>query len=298
MARRYGGKHSPGGAPAGSVPGGKRPPPDWTRKRRSRVGAHAQFLFVVPFIFAIKAFRGDPAELALNLGAFGLLMLAAWLTREGLVAQEAYDARKVARRPAIPRKIFGSVLTGLGLAAGGFAAGAGLFHSVLFALLGAGLHQAAFGPDPLRDKGLDGIDSFQTDRVARAVQEAEEHLRAMHAALRPVADRHLMAKLEAFQTHARDLFRAVEEDPRSLSAARRYLGVYLLGARDATEKFADLYARSRDPAVREDYAALLDDLDSNFSARRQALLASDRTALDIELEVLRDRLAREGLRPE
>jgi len=298
MAQRYGGKHSPGMETGRPAPAGGRPPPDWNRKRRSRVGGRVNALFFVPFLFAIRAFRGDPTGLALNLAAFGLLLLAAWLTREGLAAQDAYEARKVARRPAIPRKIFGSVLTGLGLGLGGLAGDGGLVSAAIFAVLGSGLHLAAFGVDPLRDKGLDGVDGFQTDRVARAVEEAEEHLRAMHEALRPVADRQLMSKMDTFQTHARDLFRAVEEDPRSLSAARRYLGVYLLGARDATEKFADLYARNRDAGARTDYAALLDDLDSNFSARRQALLASDRTALDIELEVLRDRLAREGLRPE
>ena len=46
----------------------------------------------------------------------GLMMLAAWLTKEGLVAEDAYHARRVAKKPAIPRKIFGSVLTGIGLA--------------------------------------------------------------------------------------------------------------------------------------------------------------------------------------
>ena len=35
----------------------------------------------------------------------------------------------------------------------------------------------------------------------------------------------------------------------------------------------------------------------NFTARTKALLANDREGLDVEIEVLRDRLAREGLAP-
>jgi hypothetical protein len=35
-----------------------------------------------------------------------------------LQAEAAYDARRIARRPAIPRKLFGGILTGLGLAIG------------------------------------------------------------------------------------------------------------------------------------------------------------------------------------
>ena len=79
------------------------------------------------------------------------------------------------------------------------------------------------------------------------------------------------------------------------TAARRYLGVYLLGARDATVKFADIYARTRDPQVRADYEALLDDLEKEFAARTEKLLLDDRTNLDIEIEVLRERLEREGV---
>ena len=41
-----------------------------------------------------------------------------------------------------------------------------------------------------------------------------------------------------------------------IAATRRYMGVYLQGARDATVKFADLYAQTRDPRARADYEAL------------------------------------------
>jgi hypothetical protein len=60
-------------------------------------------------------------------------------------------------------------------------------------------------------------------------------------------------------------------------------------------KFADIYARTRDPQVRADYEALLDDLEKEFAARTEKLLLDDRTNLDIEIEVLRERLEREGV---
>ena len=104
-------------------------------------------------------------------------------------------------------------------------------------------------------------------------------------------------RLEQFQRTARELFRTVEEDPRDLTAARKYLGVYLRGARDATEKFADIYARTGDAQARTDYAALLDDLEENFSARTRKMLLDDRSDLNVEIEVLRERLQREGVRP-
>lgn len=300
MSQRFGGRYSPQGAPRdGATPKGSRPPaPDWQGRRPTRVGGRANALFLFPIPFAIAAFFGSPVTMAVKLAAVALLILAAWLTREGLRAQEAYDARTVARRPAIPRKAFGSAALGLGLALGAWPAGGTLVEVAIYGVIGAALHLAAFGLDPLKDKGIEGVDHFQTDRVARAVDEAERHLADMTQTIRRLGDRGLADRMAIFQTNVRDMLRTLENDPRGLTAARRYLGVYLLGARDATAKFVTLYAANRDTAARTDFEALLDDLDRNFTARTEALRQGDRTALEIEMEVLRDRLAREGVRPE
>ena len=69
-----------------------------------------------------------------------------------------------------------------------------------------------------------------------------------------------------------------------------------MGARDASVKFADIYSRTRDAEARKDYMALLDDLEQNFAARTRKMLQDDRTDLTVEIDVLRDRLQREGVR--
>jgi len=295
MAERFGGRYSPGAPEQGDTPPANNP---YRSKHPARAGGRVNFLFLAPFALLIRAFTSDPVGLATGLGAFGLLILAAWMTREGLKAQDAYDARRVARRPALPRKMFGSALTGAGLFVAGVAPGANLIAPLIFAVLGAGLHFLAFGPDPLRDKGMEGIDTFQQDRVARVVKEAEQHLAAMSDAIKAAGDRKLELRVEQFQTTVRDMFRTIEQDPRDLTAARRYLVVYLLGARDATIKFADIYGRTHDADARADYAALLRDLDGNFAARTRDLMLDNKSDLDVEIEVLRERLQREGVRPE
>jgi hypothetical protein len=93
------------------------------------------------------------------------------------------------------------------------------------------------------------------------------------------------------------VFRAVERDPRDLVRARTFLSVYLLGLRDATLKFADLWSRARDTEARAQYEALLGDLETSFGTHRTALLADNRSDLDIEIEVLRERLQQDGLVP-
>jgi 5-bromo-4-chloroindolyl phosphate hydrolysis protein len=169
-----------------------------------------------------------------------------------------------------------------------------LLYPVLFGLVAGALHLVAFGADPMRDKGAEGVDTFQTDRVARAVDEAEKYLSSMREAILRAGDRQLEARVDRFAAAARALFRTVEQDPRDLTAARKYLSVYLSGARDATVKFSDLYARSRDGQARTDYIALLDDLETTFADRSQRLLTDNRTDLDVEISVLRDRLKTEA----
>ncbi|MHA6267309.1 5-bromo-4-chloroindolyl phosphate hydrolysis family protein [uncultured Aliiroseovarius sp.] len=295
MSQRFGGEFSPNGQPKTQGKAPVRRPFDG--KQPARSAGRVNFLFIAPLPLAIRAFFQDPAGLAMTLAAFGLLILSAWMTRDGVFAHQAYDARKIARRPAIPRKIFGSVLMGAGLGLAGFVGGS-MASAIIFAVLGAGLHFAAFGPDPLRNKGVDGVDTFQTDRVARAVTEAEKHLSAMKESIGRTRDRHLQARIDSFSTTAREMFRTVEDDPRDLTAARKYLGVYLLGARDATTKFVDIYQREPKGGARAAYETLLDDLEANFTARTQQFLSDNRTDLDVEIEVLRERLAREGVRME
>ncbi|SOC20063.1 5-bromo-4-chloroindolyl phosphate hydrolysis protein [Rhodobacter sp. JA431] len=291
MAQRFGGKYSPKGY-AGVAPDRlpETAPSHPMTRRLVWVGVAA-----VPFLF--NAFGGGPVALARGLGGFALVAGAVVLIREGLKAEAAWAARKVARRPALPRKALGAVILGLGLATGAQAPEIGIIGAAVIGMIGAALSLFAFGLDPMRDKGMEGIDPFQQDRVAKVVAAGEEQLAALNDAIARAGDARLTARVADFAQTARKLFRAVEEDPGDLNAARRYMTVYLSGARAAAEKFADLWASRQDAKARADFEALLDDLEANYTARTAQLLEDGREGLEIEIEVLRERLAREGLTP-
>ncbi|WP_170607145.1 5-bromo-4-chloroindolyl phosphate hydrolysis family protein [Ruegeria arenilitoris] len=302
MAKRYGGKFSPQG---GSEPDAQPPRGQFDGARVEPAGARANVLFVPAIPLVFLSLNDGAIGMTIGLVAAGLLTAAAFLLREGLRAEAAYNERRTARRPAFPRKISASVLTGLGVALASYrtelistdaAMQASLLAPILFGGVATVLHSVSFGLDPMKDKGMEGIDTFQQDRVARVVEDAETHLSEMTDAIKRAGDRRIEARVEKFQTTARDLFRTVEEDPRDLAGARKYLTVYLQGARDATVKFADVYARTRDPQALADYSALLDDLEQNFAARTRKMLLDDRSDLTVEIDVLRERLQREGVR--
>ena len=97
MSERFGGKYSP---ETGNAADGN----SYQGARRSRVGGRVNFLFLAPLPMIWQAFTSPPLEMFLWLMALADLLLAAWLTRSGQQAHEAYEARKIARRPALPRK--------------------------------------------------------------------------------------------------------------------------------------------------------------------------------------------------
>jgi 5-bromo-4-chloroindolyl phosphate hydrolysis protein len=300
MSKRYGGDFSPRGTydpgtPRETVTAERLEVPSFRGRKPMRHGAKLNILFLLPLLVLFTAFFQPVSAMAVDLAGAAVILLSAWLTRDGVRAEDAFNERKVARRPAIPRKIFGSVLMGVGVAlliyGGNWNAAAGI---VVGAIAG-GLHLGAFGVDPLKDKGLEGVDRNQTDRIARKIEEAEKVLDQMTDAIKRARDRQLETRVAAFEDTVRQMFRQVEADPRDLTQARRYIGVYLQGARDATVQFVDLYARNRDPQVRADYVAFLNDMETNFAKRTTAMLTDDRTNFDVEIEVLRDRLNRENL---
>ena len=291
MAKKFGGKYSPNGSSAGAdiredpIPAGV----------ENNVSGATKLLFVPAIILVFTSINDGPTTLLLALIGAALLTFAAWFTREGLKAEAAYDARKVARKPAIPRKMLASCAMGLGVALAAYTGSSGLIGSIIYGIIALGLHVTAFGIDPLKDKRMEGVDTFQQDRVARVVEQADASLEAMKDHIARLEDRDLTSRVASFEATAMKMARTVEEDPRDLTRARKYLGVYLEGARDATVKFVDLYSRKPDPDARTTYIALLDDLQENFAARTDKMLVDDRTDMDIEIKVLRDRLQREGL---
>lgn len=291
MAEEFGGKFSPKPRPGAETV---------QKPVRAKAGVRARLMFFAPVPLLFSGFggvtSGDITVILRDFLAFAILILAAWMLREGLKAEAAFDARDRAHRPALPRKIIAADLVGIGVglaAWGGF--GTGLAFPVVVAILVMALHLIAFGIDPLKSKGEAVLDTMQGKRAARAIDAAEDHITAMTDAMATLGDRQAKKQLDEFVASARAMFRLIEDDPRDLVSARKYLSVYVKGARDATEKFVDLFQKTADAKARDAYMALLVDLSKNFKAGREELLLDDRSDLDVEIEVLRDRLRYEGV---
>ncbi|MEM0922552.1 MAG: 5-bromo-4-chloroindolyl phosphate hydrolysis family protein [Pseudomonadota bacterium] len=293
-AKRFGGKHSPGGparpaaaaqparAPAMGKPGGP------------RLRAFAMFVLPSPILLAALGDLGDNTPRAvIALACYVVLMLAAWLLREGLRAEAAFDARQIAKPPAFPRKLCAAILTALGVSLAVFLGRPwDILSAGLSGILALIAHISAFGLDPMKSKGVEAAGA--SDFVIEAIDKAEARVAEITRLAGSLRDREITGRVGALMERVREMLRLVEEDPRDLARARRYFTVYLKGAEDATRKYVGTHAKLDDPELRGEYLAMLGDLEESFARGRDKLLSDDRTDLEVEIEVLRERLGQES----
>lgn len=227
---------------------------------------------------------------------FALFFLAAWLLVEGQKAEHAYNERDVAKPPAFPRKMFATVTTGLAVAVTSLFGFEPILNdpvsAVIYSLAAALLHCFSFGLDPMSPKGLDGYSAVEAKRLLQALERGEKLMEETLAASKTFSNRSLQQHVQNMVAEARGVFRAIEKDPRDLQRARKFMYVYLQGARDATVKLAKLKPQVASTEV-NDYRQLLSDLEARFVRQKETLLFNDRSELDVEVEVLRDRIKQE-----
>lgn len=256
------------------------------------------FLLPLPVLAAalMSLARGQLGPLIGDAAGYGLFLAGALLLRRGLLSEGEYDRRRIAKAPW-PFKTLGSGLIAL---ATGVTAWLGVGHHPsiggafgLVALLGCYL---CYGFDPRAAKRF--TDSFgmdATEQVLQALQQAERSIAAIEEAMRDIRNAELNARLRRIAQLARDILKMLEEDPRDLRRARKFLNVHLDGAQKVTEGYAKTHSRVAAPELDDNFRRVLATIEEVFQEQQQKLLESDITDLDIQIEVLTTQLKQEGV---
>jgi 5-bromo-4-chloroindolyl phosphate hydrolysis protein len=256
------------------------------------------FLLTLPVLAAavVAMARGLLVPMIGNAVGYGLFLGGAWLLWRGLVAEAVYRRRLVAKAPW-PLKTVGGGLIGLGT---GLTAWLGVGHHPgiafafgLVALLGCRLF---YGVDPgaaKRVTAASGLDT--TDQVLSALTQAEHSIAAVEQSSRDIRQPELNHRLRRVAALAREILTLLEEDPRDLRRARKFLNVYLDGVQRVVEGYARTHQRAASPDLDANFRRVLTSIEEVFQEQRQKLLESDIMDLDVQIEVLTSQLKREGL---
>lgn len=255
----------------------------------------------VPLLFAamLALARGKLLPAVALGGGFALSMLAANLTRRGIEIELAAQRRKIARRSSlVPYKTLGAgvLATGVFLAAW-LGTGYGLVQSLLFAGTAALGHNLRFGGDPSRRAANASAAGATANEVLEVIREAEERIDSIERVAFTFRNSNMRERLHRIANDARSILDIIEEDPRDLRRARKFLKVYLDGAQQVTSGYAraQQLAGGSELALADNFTRVLDTIEKVLEEQRAKLLENDIQDLDVKIEVLQLQLEREGI---
>jgi len=248
-------------------------------------------LFLVPLPLpvaaAVSLARGQLTPFLGNAIAYALFLGGALLVRRGLLRAGGLGGGHW------PVKTLGSALIGL---ATGTTAWLGVGHPpaiaaafALVALLGCYL---TYGFDLHTGRDLHtGIG----EQALTMLAQAERALAAIEQASRDIRQPELGTRLRRIIALARAILDRLEEDPRELRRARKFLNIYLDGVQNIVEDYAKTHNRISAPELDERFRHALITVEDVFREQQQTLLESDVEQLDVKIEVLTQQLKREGI---
>jgi 5-bromo-4-chloroindolyl phosphate hydrolysis protein len=258
----------------------------------------APLLLVLALVTSLIA--GDVAEVVSLAIAILVCYGGMLLVERGLRAEADYAQRTIATAPRPPRKLLGAILVGIGVFVGSLGAtGAGFGLPLVFgALAGAGC-LLAYGRDPTTDKGLDpevarkaGV---KTEQVIETINEAEGKLREVEQLAGGLHNRELTGRLARIVAQGRAVLAQIEKDPSDLRRARRFLVTYLDGTRDVVRKYKEQQTDLADTELAGSFRQVLDTVERVFAEQEEVLKRNETMDLEVQIEVLRTQLEREGV---
>ena len=259
---------------------------------------HIATLFpVVPLIIGLVF---GETEMALgSLGAILPLQAAAWLIRRGRGAEIEYAERTITKAPP-PRKLAGAILVGL---AAFSLAYVGDSQPLVLSVVAGGLMAfaavLAYGLDPRGGKGLDpGLAEragLKTEAVIAILEEARGKLRAIEADARGIHSRELKNRLGRITASARGVLQQIERDPSDVRRARRFLVTYLDGTRDVVSGFRAQQRDLADTPLADNFRHVLETVEKVFDEQQEILKRNESLDLEVQIEVLKTQLEREGV---
>lgn len=237
----------------------------------------------------------DPELLAASGGGWLLFMLGALLCRRGRRLERQERDRRMTSGSGRLLKMAGGGVIGLATAFTAlFAAGHGLPIALAFGLLAALGYFLLYGND-VAGAVSRRLPQAAGDEAAALLQDAWRRLDGIEAASRRISSAEFRQRLGHIVGGAERILKLVADDPRDLRRARKFLTVYLEGARRITEEYARTHAGGGPAELEHNFRTLLVDMQNTCEDQYAKLLQHDSSDLEVQIEVLSARLRREGV---
>lgn len=258
------------------------------------------FLYILPLALipaAILSFvYGDLLRIIINLGGCASYLLSANLLRNGIAAEKEYLDKKITLAPKWPLKTISAVIVSITTAGVAFlGADNTFFVSIAFGLGALAGMTLLYGLDPRQEKKLAGAHGYTTEEISSTIAEAEAQILGIELANKQINNRAFNKRIRDICTQAQEIVGLLEEDPRDIRRARKFLNTYLDGALKVTKGYADMQRKHQSEQLAKNFEHVLYTIESVFVEQKQKLLEDDVLDLDVQIEVLTSQLKNEGV---
>lgn len=272
--------------------------PGQRRRREARLaGALVSLLPIPVYIKAILAlWAGDLATLTAAGVASALFAAAAVSARAGLKGESDDRQRPFTRARRWPLKSIGGALLAAATAVTAyFVAGHTLPVAIVFAALAAAGFALFYGSGARDGASIRLASTADAEEVKAILGEAYGRLDRIERAGERIGSIEFRQRLASIGGATEKILKAIEDNPRELRRARRFLNVYLDGVQRVAEQYAQTHSQTASVGLEHNFRTLLVEMENICDEQYNKLIQHQVVDLDVQIDVLNSRLKQEGV---
>lgn len=250
------------------------------------------YLFLLPLFIAVilALFQTDIKSFILNSIAFTLFFITARVSSKGFMQESEYLKSILTKAPKIPYKTIAGFLLGGSTFFTAWIAGDKTFLTALFLGVVATLgYYLFYGFDPQKDK-LRNLGDISAEFVLETISEAKEKLHSIQKHMDKIKDTRLSKKLTKALKKANIILDTIQEDPKDIRVARKFLIVYIDGIAKVTDSYVSMDEMDIKSDTKEKLYTLMEELDIKFDKELSRLKNNNQFDLDVHIDVLQNQI--------
>jgi len=250
------------------------------------------YIFLIPLFLALvlALFQTNIQAFLLNGVSFFLFLAVARLAKRGFLQESAYHESIFTKAPKVPYKMFAGYLLGLATFFTAFVTGSEpLVKSAFLAIISVLGYYLYYGFDPKKDK-LENLGDVSASFVLETINEAKDKLISIESNILNIKDASLQQKINTALSKAKHILQTIQEDPKDIRVARKFLIVYIDGIKKVTQSYVDLEETDITPETKTRLHTLMDEVEEKLDRELIRLKQNNAFDLDVHIDVLKEQI--------
>ena len=250
------------------------------------------YIFLLPLFLSVvlALFNTNIKAFILNGISFFLFLIVARIARKGFLEEGNYHASTFTKAPKVPYKMIAGYLLGGATFFTAFITGGQPFiKSTFLAIIATLGYYLFYGFDPKKDK-LENLGDVSAEFVIETIQEARTKLSHIKSHMTKIKDTVLYDKLNIATSKAENILQTIQEDPKDVRVARKFLIVYIDGIAKVTNSYTELDEKDINPETKTKLHSLMDDVEIRFDKELKRLKDNNTFDLDVHIDVLKEQI--------